>query len=166
MYDVFWPLLQDGSKDRPNFLHECRGQQDPLFEPDGFSEKILNPGFQGIKYPKKVCPLLFRRFLQNSSKDFPNFLQVEDNRAHRLSQMVFLKNVLIQDYGGLSVQKRCFLLFCPFLYNDSKDIPILLHDCRGQQGPTFEYYRFSEKILNPALWCVFFILLSFPLQPL
>ena len=31
-------------KDLPNFLHESRGQQGPLFEQDYFSEKILNPG--------------------------------------------------------------------------------------------------------------------------
>ena len=39
---VFWPFLQNGSKDLPNALHDCRGQWGTLFEPDSFSEKILN----------------------------------------------------------------------------------------------------------------------------
>ena len=37
------------------------------------------------------------------------YMSVEDNKAHRLSQMNFLKKVLVLDYRGLSVQKRCFL---------------------------------------------------------
>ena len=36
----FWPFLRNGSKDLPNILHECRGQLGPLFEQDGFSEKV------------------------------------------------------------------------------------------------------------------------------
>ena len=39
-----WPLLQKGSKDLPNFLHECRGRKGPLCEQDWLSEKIPNPG--------------------------------------------------------------------------------------------------------------------------
>ena len=31
------------------FLHECRGQWGASFEPDGFSERNLNPGLFGIK---------------------------------------------------------------------------------------------------------------------
>ena len=57
---------------------------------------------------------------------------IEDNRAHRLSQIAFLEKFLILDYRGLSVQKRCFFYFFAFLKNDSKDLPIFLHDCRGQ----------------------------------
>ena len=46
---LFWHLLQNGSKDLPNFLHECRGEYGPFFEQDCFSEKNLNPGLSGIK---------------------------------------------------------------------------------------------------------------------
>ena len=51
--------------------------------------------------------------------------------AQRLSQMVLLKKVLIPDYRGLSVQKRCvFLLFFAFLHNGSKDLPDFLCECK------------------------------------
>ena len=43
IFDFFGPSLQNDSKDFSNFLHEFRGQQGPSFEPDGFSEKVLNP---------------------------------------------------------------------------------------------------------------------------
>ena len=42
-------------------------------------------------------------------------MDVDESRTHHLSQMVFLKKVLIPDYRGLSVEKVCFTFFCPFL---------------------------------------------------
>ena len=38
-------------------------------------------------------------------------INVEDNRAHCLSKIVFLKKFLIPDYRGLSVQKDGFFYF-------------------------------------------------------
>ena len=50
------------------------------------------------------------------AKDLPNFcMSVEENTAYLLSQMVFLKNFLIPDDRGLSVLKKFFLPFAPFL---------------------------------------------------
>ena len=78
-------------------------------------------------------------------------MSVDDNRAHHLSQMVFLKKVLISDHRGLSIQKGCFLPFCPFLQNGSKDPPNFLHKCIGQLAPSVEIDGFFEKVLNPGL---------------
>ena len=44
VYWLFWPSLQYGSYDLPNFSHDSKGQWCTLLEPNGFSEKILNPG--------------------------------------------------------------------------------------------------------------------------
>ena len=45
---VFWRLLAFSEKQHLkylfSFLHDCKGQWGALFEPDGFSEKVLNPG--------------------------------------------------------------------------------------------------------------------------
>ena len=42
MFKVFCFFFQDGSEGLPNFLYGCRGQLGTLFEPDIFSETILN----------------------------------------------------------------------------------------------------------------------------
>ena len=51
----FLAFLQNGTKDLPNFLHEFKGQQGPSLNKIVFLQKNLNPGFQGIKCPKKCC---------------------------------------------------------------------------------------------------------------
>ena len=33
-----------------------------------------------------------------------------------------------------------------------KGLPNILHDCRGQMGPSFEIDGFFEKVLNPGDW--------------
>ena len=75
-------------------------------------------------------------------------MNTEENRAHRLSQKVFLKKELIPDYRGLWDKKVCFfLLFCP----SPTMVLMILHECRRQWGP-FESDTFSEKNLNTKLW--------------
>ena len=72
-------------------------------------------------------------------------MSVEDNRAHCLSKIVFLKKFLIRDYRGLSVKIGVFLLLWPLLQNGPKDLPNFLHSCRGQLGPLFEQDFLSEN---------------------
>ena len=109
---------------------------------------------QGIKCLKKLGFFYFFALCSKTTlKIFPIFSKsAENNRAHYLSKIVFLKKFLILDYRGLSVQKKMFFfLLCTLLQNGSKDLPNFLHECRGQQGPLFEQDCFSEKILNPGL---------------
>ena len=49
-------------KGLPNFLHESRGQQGPLFEQDGFFKMILNPGLQGSSVQKRWVFFFFGLF--------------------------------------------------------------------------------------------------------
>ena len=58
-FALFWTLLLNCPKDLPNFLHDHRGQQGPLFEQNCFSGKIRNPGLQGIKCPRWFFLLLW-----------------------------------------------------------------------------------------------------------
>ena len=101
------------------------------------------------KSSKKVFFDLFVLYSTTALRIFLIFCKrVEDNRAHCLSQMVLLKKVLGPDYRGLIVvSKRCFLAFWPFLHNGSKDLLNLLHECRGQQGSSFE----PDGSSNPKL---------------
>ena len=46
----FWLFLQNGSKELPNFLHGCGGQQGALFELDGFSKKSISD-YKGLRVP-------------------------------------------------------------------------------------------------------------------
>ena len=70
-----------------------------------FLKKILILDCRGLSVmSKKGVFRLLCSFVQNGSKDLPDFcMSVEDNRVHRLSQIVFLKEFLILDYTGLSV---------------------------------------------------------------
>ena len=42
---VFWPFLKNHYKDLPNLLHNCRGQEDTLFEPGSCSKMTLESGY-------------------------------------------------------------------------------------------------------------------------
>lgn len=92
-----------------------------------------------------VRPSVRVMFLGHFSKTalsiFPIFgMIVEDNMAHCLSKL--FEKFLI---SGV------ILVLLPLLQNSSKDLPKLLHGCRGQQGPFLEQDCFSEKILMPGL---------------
>ena len=137
------PFLRKGSKNLAIFLHQCSGQQGPSFKDNGFSEKSLNPGLQGIQCcVKNVFFGFFRPFLNKVSKDLAIFLyecrgqqgpslkrdgfsekSLKDNRAHCWSQMLFAKIFLIPVYWGLSVKKGVFDFFYPFLQNGLRDPP-------------------------------------------
>ena len=54
VYLTFFPIFHNGYKDLPNFLHECRGQQGPLFGLDGFSEKVLILDYRGLSVQKML----------------------------------------------------------------------------------------------------------------
>ena len=41
VFDFFCHSLHNGFEDLPNFWHGCRGQYDPMFEPDGVYEKFV-----------------------------------------------------------------------------------------------------------------------------
>ena len=71
---LFYPFLQNNSRDFSNFLHEFRGQYDPSFEQDGCSEKIVNPKFIWYRVSIKGFFNFFCPCIQNGSKDLPNFL--------------------------------------------------------------------------------------------
>jgi hypothetical protein len=59
--------------------------------------------------------------------------------------MALLKRIFITDFGELSVS---YLRFFPFLQNTAlRMFPIVLHDCRGQRGTSFEPDDFSKKFL-------------------
>ena len=64
--------------------------------------------------------------------------------AHRLSQMVFLKILLIQDYRGLRVKKSFFTLLA-FLKNGQSYLHNFLDVCRGQWGISFEQNILFKK---------------------
>ena len=83
-----------------------------------FKKKLLILDYRGLSDQKGVFS--FVPFSTKALRIFQNFcMSVEDNRAHRLSQMVFLKKFLISDYSVVS-KKGCF---CPFLRNSYKDLP-------------------------------------------
>ena len=86
-----------------------------------------------MKCPKKVIFYFFGLYFKTALRIFPIFcMSVEDNRAHCLSKIVFLKKFLIRDYRGLSVKIGVFLLLWPLLQNGPKDLPNFVHECRGQ----------------------------------
>ena len=76
-----------------------------------FLKKFFIPDCWGLRVQKSffyLCP-----FLQNGFRIFLYFcMDVEDSRAHRLSQMCFLKKILIPDYRGLNVQKSVVFFTC------------------------------------------------------
>ena len=160
VFYFFCPFLHKGSRDLPNFLHECREKQGPSFEPNEFPENILNPGLQRIfNCSKKCCFLLFCLFLRNDSKDPPNFfMSVENNRAHRFGTDVFSEKFLIPDYRGLSVvsKKGSFLLFCPFLHNGPKGLPNFCMSVEDNRAHRLSQMVFLKRILNPALQGIMF----------
>ena len=63
--------------------------------------------------PKKVVFFSFLPFLHNGSEDLAILLHEcrRQYRAHRWSQMLSLKMLLILYYRGLTVEKRSFLTF-------------------------------------------------------
>ena len=91
VYLDFSPKQLYGSS---QFLYECRGQQDALFEQDGFSKKKhLIQDYRGSSDQKGVFCYFLGLFSKTALRIFLIFcMSVEDNRAHRFSQMVFLKN--------------------------------------------------------------------------
>ena len=82
LFLLFWPFLRNSCMDRPNFLHDCRGQWGVSFELHFLFEKnILD--YRGLSVP-------FLRLLAFSSKRPQGFFSiicmiVEDYVAHYLS---------------------------------------------------------------------------------
>ena len=109
-----------------------------------FLKKFLISDYSVVSKKGCFCPLL-----RNSYKDLPNFfcMRVEDISIHRLSQMFFLKRLLIQDYRGLSVQRSVVFSYLSFFQNVSEDLPNFLHECIEQKGQSFDRDGFSEKKL-------------------
>ena len=72
-------------------------------------KKFLIPDYRGLSVQKRCFSYFFGLYSKTALMFFPILcMSVEDNRAHCLSKIVFLKKFLILDYRGLSVQKRCF----------------------------------------------------------
>ena len=70
-----------------------------MFEQGSFSEKFLIPDYRGLSV-QKVFFYFFGLFSKTALRIFLIFcMNVEDNRAHRLTQVVFLKNSLSQIIG-------------------------------------------------------------------
>ena len=98
-------------------MHVYRGQQGSSIEPDGFSEKILILDYRGLSSQKVFFFLLFWPSSKTTQRIFPIFCRTaQDNRVHSLSQMLFLKEVLIADYNVVSV---CYLRFQGFFYKSA-----------------------------------------------
>ena len=94
-----------------------------------FLKIFLIPDFRGLVVQKRYVFSLLAftpKWLLRISLLF--CMSSENNRLHRLSQMDFPRKFLIQDYRGLSDQKRSFLLFWPFLENSSKEYPNFFHE--------------------------------------
>jgi hypothetical protein len=82
------------------FFYDCSGQRGTSFELDGFLRKCLTLAYGGLSVHsfKVFCPLY-----KTAPRNFPIFcLILEDSMAHCLSQMAFLKKILITDDRGLS----------------------------------------------------------------
>ena len=75
-------------------------------------------------------------------------MSVEDNRAHCLSQMVFLKKFLIPDHRGLSVHKRCLLTLFDFPPKRLKESSHFLHDAEDNRVHLLSQMGFLKKILS------------------
>ena len=96
-----------------------------------------------IKCPKR-CFLLLCTLLKNGSKIFLIFcMSVEDNRAHCLSLMLFLKKFLILDYRGLNVQK----FFCPFLQTTLRILLIFCKMVEDNRAHCLSKFAFLKKFL-------------------
>ena len=104
------------------FLLNFCGNAPLLFWTHGLWRLVLkiNP-CPSVRPSIRPCtPRIFQIFL----RIFPIFcISAEDNWAHCLSKMFSSGKRLIPDCRGLSVQRRCFLTFWPFLHNGSKDLP-------------------------------------------
>ena len=71
---LFWTLLQNSSKDTPNFLHECIAQYRAHFlSYIVFLKKVLIPDYRGLSVHKS-CFLLPCTLLLKGSKDLSIFL--------------------------------------------------------------------------------------------
>ena len=92
-----------------------------------FLKNFLIPNYRRLGVQKSVFDF-FGLFSQTALKIFLNFcMSVVENRAHRFSQMFFLKKFSIIDYKGLSVQKGVFLTFLTFSLKNT--LGILLSIC-------------------------------------
>jgi len=86
-----------------------------MFEQDCFSEKILILDYRGLGVQKRRFYYFFGLLPRNSSKDLPIFcMSEEDNRAHCLSKIVFLKKFLISEYRGLIFIEELFFTYLAF----------------------------------------------------
>ena len=75
-----------------------------------FIKKLLIPDYRGLSF-QKGCFFYFFTLLYTKMalRIFPIFcMNVEDNRAHCLSKIVFLKKLLIPDYGAEVSKKGVF----------------------------------------------------------
>ena len=109
---LLWTVLQNGSKDLPNFCRIAQDISSHCLSKIIFLKKILNLRLQGIKCPKGCLYLLLCTLLLNESKNFPMFLHVcGGHQGPLFEQDCFLKKFLIQDNRGLSVQKVGFFYY-------------------------------------------------------
>ena len=90
LFLLLWTLLQNGSKDLLDFLHECRGQQGYCFRKIVFVKKKLIQGYRGLSVQKRCFFYFFELYPKTALRIFSMFcISVEDNRAHYLSKIVF-----------------------------------------------------------------------------
>ena len=84
---------------------------------------------------------------------FPIFcMSVEDNRAHCLSKIVFLKKFLIPNYRGLSVKKGgVFYFFALYSKTALRIFPIIWMLVKDNRAHCMSKIVFLKKSLNPGL---------------
>ena len=101
---------------------------------------------------------------------FPIFcMRVEDNRAHCLSKIVFLKKFLIPDYRGLSVQNVLCFFFALYSKMPLRIFPLCGMSIEDKRALCLSKIVFLKKFLIPDYRDsvpkkVFFLLLCTLLQ--
>ena len=72
-----------------------------------FLKKFLIPDYSGWSFQKGFFFYFFAIYSKMALRIYPYFcMTLEDNKAHCLSKIVFLKKLLIPDYRGLIFQRN------------------------------------------------------------
>ena len=122
----------------------------PQFQKDCFSGKFLIPDYRGLSVKKGGFFYFFALYSKTAPRIFPIFcMNIEDNKDHCLSKIVFLKKFLILDYRGLNVQNRFFLDFFG-LYSKTalRIFPIFCMNVEDNRAHCSSKYFFLEKLLT------------------
>ena len=148
--DVFRPLLQTALRIFPMFDMSVEDNRAHCLSKSVFQKKFLIQDYRGLSVQKRWFFLLLWTLLKTALRIFPIFcISVENDRAHCLSKIFFQKRILIQDYRGLSVQKRCFLLLWPLLQVALRIFSIFYMSIEDNRAHCLGKIVFQKEILIP-----------------